>query len=85
MMVTTVLWPLVPGVADAGWFSPTDKITAIGSCVLGKVKNRMEEYGCKKRRLLYEAHFSAALVVPVTPPETNTTLKMPPSHFLNLK
>jgi hypothetical protein len=36
----------------AGLF-PTDKITAIGSGVLGKVKNRMEEYGGKKRRLLY--------------------------------
>jgi hypothetical protein len=32
-----------------------DRITAIGSGVLGKVKNRTEEYGGRKRSL-YEAH-----------------------------
>jgi hypothetical protein len=39
----------------------------------------------KKWGLFYEVHFSAALVVSVTPPGADTTLKMPPSHFPNLK
>ena len=39
MMVTEILWLLVLGVADARLVPPTDKITVIGSGVLGKVKN----------------------------------------------
>jgi hypothetical protein len=39
----------VLGVADLRQIPPTDKITVIGGGVLGKVKNRMDEYGNKKR------------------------------------
>jgi hypothetical protein len=43
-------------------FAPlrTDKITVIGSGLLGKVnKHRMEQYNDKKRRSYYEAHSCA--------------------------
>jgi hypothetical protein len=50
----------------------------------------MEEYGGKKRRLLYEAHFSAARVVLVTPPGAktrieNATLAFPGSKVRRLR
>jgi hypothetical protein len=57
---------------------------------LGKVKNRTEEYGGKKRRLLYEAHFSVALVVLITPPGgklliENATLAFPEFKIRRLR
>src|SRR5262249_26377605 len=61
-----------------------------GGGVLGKVKHRTEEYGGKKRRLLYEAHFSAALVVPITPTGAklrieNATFAFPESKIRRLR
>jgi hypothetical protein len=77
-------------------FSPTDKITAIGWSVLGTVKKPDGGIWRQEAFILDEAHFRAAPVVPITPPGgcgtaraslagANSALKMPPSHFLNLK